>query len=152
MLPAPDALQDASAVWRALARQAGLDVKRYDWPLVRELAQRLGVSPARFPRDLRRTGVPVERLIGERAGDLLHGAVPFGVEPQPKQVSDVDRNAHLADYDGKTVLFAGDAHADVLLGSLARPEEGAGRSGTAPRGPPSGAAWRTSGGIWTGGP
>jgi len=46
--PAPDVIRDAAALWRALARQAGLDAKRYDGPLVQELAERLGVSVARF--------------------------------------------------------------------------------------------------------
>jgi len=46
--PAPDVIRDAAALWRALAQQAGLDTKRYDGPLVQELAERLGVSVARF--------------------------------------------------------------------------------------------------------
>lgn len=62
-MPLSRPLVSAAAVWRALEQQAGLDVGRYDQPLLKELASSLGLNADNFVPELDRAGIGIEQLL-----------------------------------------------------------------------------------------
>ena len=56
-----------------MVERAGLDLERYDEPLLKELAQSLGVSADNFAAELDRAGIPAELLLVE----LLRLIAPY---------------------------------------------------------------------------
>lgn len=56
-------LKSASDLWQAIVRSAGLDIDRYDEPLIKELASNLGIPSHDFERQLSSAGITAETLL-----------------------------------------------------------------------------------------
>jgi beta-lactamase superfamily II metal-dependent hydrolase len=100
--PGHDQLTALSCHWGAVLRKAGLDP--------------LGPSMDELARRARRKGIPDLRGVGTTALQRL-AAGRSGRDPSRANGSTI---AFLAEYDGRSCLFAGDAHAEVIVASLRR--------------------------------
>jgi hypothetical protein len=56
-------IETADALWSAITQKAGLDLKRYDAPLLDELASVLHVASSNFGDTLDANGITIERLL-----------------------------------------------------------------------------------------